>query len=78
MANPYSERSVVGYVVAAIFGAFFIASLAQGYLVQRLGDVRNAIGFYFIALLLFGIAKLVLYETCKPTKAETAEKKKKR
>jgi len=66
--DMYSGRAITGYIVAAIFGALFIASLAQGYLVQRLGDVRNAIGFYFIALLLFGIAKLVLWESCQDKK----------
>ncbi len=66
--NQYSGKAVVGYVVAAIFGAFFIASLAQGYLVQRTGDIRNAVGFYFIALILLGIVKIVLWETCQMAK----------
>jgi fucose permease len=66
--NPYSGKAVIGYIVAAIFGAFFIASLAQGYLVQRFGDIRSAIGFYFIALLLLGVTKLVLWEVRQPVK----------
>ena len=78
MCRPYSAKAVTGYVLAAIFGAFFLASLAQGYIVQKYGDFRSAIGFYFIALILLGITKLILWESMKDDAKPAPVKAKKR
>jgi len=57
----YTAKGYVMAVVAAFFAALFVASLVSGYVVQASGATGTAVVHYFVAFVLLGIAKHLVW-----------------
>ena len=57
----FTAKGYVLAIIAAFFAALFVSALVSGYVVQTSGLMSTAIVHYFVAFILLGIAKYLVW-----------------